>query len=433
MKWLFFIIQTRYNQNGDNMQIVRKDGNTVPLLDNVFIVSQKAVKAAELIGSENVVNATIGSLYTEDEIIAAYDVVYDTYDHISKETKAQYAEAITGSAEFKRTVFDWVKGDNKFNLYHNVVATPGGTGAVALAMMNILDINMKVLLPSLAWSSYQLMAKNNHLQIALYDMFEGDHFNLDAFAQQADTIMHQQGKLLVIINDPLHNPSGYTMSDEEWQAVIRIINRLAKLGPCVLLNDIAYIDYAKKLSTARDYMCHFNEIDDNVAIIVAFSCSKTLTSYGMRLGAAIILAKNETTVKLIYDTFENSARAIWSNANNGWMANFVEVVNHNREAFLKEKQKYVDLLALRSEIFITEAKAVELPIYPYKEGFFVTLNITKPQLLERYHEALMNDHIYTVKLHNGIRVALCSVNLTKTKGLASRMKKIYDETIKNIA
>ena len=38
----------------------------------------------------------------------------------------------------------------------------------------------------------------------------------------------------------------------------------------------------------------------------------------------------------------------------------------------------------------------------------------------------MNEHIYTVKVNTGIRVAVCSLSVEKTKGLAIKMKEILD-------
>ena len=413
------------------MKFIKDNINAVPLQDNVFAVSKKAAEAALLYGNDQVVNATIGSLYTEDEIIAAFDSVYDVYDTIDNQTKARYADTITGSVEFKDNVYAWVTGKTKLDLAHRVVATPGGTGAIALVMMNILNEKMQVLLPDLAWSSYQLMAKNNHLVTTLYEMFDQDHFNLTSFKDNASKIMDQQGKLMVVINDPAHNPSGYTMSLKEWEEVIKTINELSNKGPCIIVNDIAYIDYCVDVDQARDYMNVFNQISDNVVVVLAFSCSKTLTSYGMRLGAAILLAKSDQMIKSMYDSFENSARAIWSNVNNSWMENFTKVIATNAEPFIEEKQRYIDILKERSKTFIDEARSCNLDFYPYHEGFFITLKITDPELLNAYHQALMKQNIFTVKLTKGIRIAICSVPLVKVKGLALKMKDIYDKTKKN--
>jgi aspartate aminotransferase/aromatic-amino-acid transaminase len=150
----------------------------------------------------------------------------------------------------------------------------------------------------------------------------------------------------------------------------------------------------------------------------------------MRLGAAILLAKSDQMIKSMFDSFENSARAIWSNVNNGWMENFTKVISTNSQKFLQEKQKYIDILKRRSKTFIDEAQSCDLDIYPYHEGFFITIKITDPEFIQAYHQALMDKNIFTVKLTKGIRVAICSVPLVKLQGLAKKMKIIYDKTKK---
>ena len=47
-------------------------------------------------------------------------------------------------------------------------------------------------------------------------------------------------------------------------------------------------------------------------VIVGFSCSKTMTSYGLRCGAAVILAQLEESVIEMKTVLEKKARATWS-------------------------------------------------------------------------------------------------------------------------
>ena len=110
------------------------------------------------------------------------------------------------------------------------------------------------------------------------------------------------------------------------------------------------------------------------------------------------------------------------------MENFTWLVTQDKEKLLVEKQKYIDLMAERSSIFLKEAKACGLETYPYKEGFFVTLSIKDNDFRNRYHQALMDEHIYTVCVNHGIRVAVCSLPLKKVAGLAERMKRIQEST-----
>ena len=397
-----------------------------PLVDGVFKVSARAKAEAATLGEDQVVNATIGSLYSEDGKLVALNTVFDTFNAIENTQKAKYAGGITGNADYRAQVYNWVVQDVKLDLAHSVVATPGGTGSIDSTLVNILDAGQTVVLPDIAWGSYKLMATMANLKVKNYSMFDGDHFNMDSFKQVTTEVMEEQGKVLVILNAPCHNPTGYSLSDEEWNELVLYMNEISKKGPFVLLNDIAYIDYSYNLPASRDYMKHFNDIEENVMVIIAFSCSKTLTSYGLRCGASVILAKQEESVKEVEILFEKHARACWSNVPNAPMVNFVEVTTKKLKEFNEEKQYYIDLLKERSDLFKKEADECGLSYYPYKEGFFVTIKVEDKDLLDKYHEALMDQHIFTVKVNKGIRVGVCSISVAKCKGLAYKMKEVLD-------
>ena len=81
-------------------------------------------------------------------------------------------------------------------------------------------------------------------------------------------------------------------------------------------------------------------------------------------------------------------------------------------------------------IFINNPTEVNLPHYPYREGFFVTLKIYDNDLCKKVHEAFLENHIYTVKVNHGIRVGLCSLPSHKIYGLAKKMKEIEDNILK---
>ncbi|WP_276848882.1 pyridoxal phosphate-dependent aminotransferase [Faecalibaculum rodentium] len=404
---------------------VKDSVSQTPIVDTVFAIVNKAKEAKKTYGEDAVTDATIGSLYTEAGELAALDCVFDSLKNLDNKVLASYAAGFTGNPDFRQKVIDWVLDGNS-RLYKEVIATPGGTGAVAMTIQECLDPGQTVVLPEIAWGSYNLMAQMNNLEVAKYSLFDGDRFNMDSFREVCTKTMEKQGKLVVVINDPCHNPTGYSMTREEWEEVIAFLNGCSKKCPVVLLNDIAYIDFAFGQKEAKKYFSVFDDISDNMAVVVAFSLSKSMTSYGMRCGAAILMAKNPEIVNQLKTVFEKDARATWSNVNNGAMAMFVDVLDNRLEDYDAERQKYVALLKERSEIFRNEADAAGLAYYPYREGFFVTLSMDN-DLRDRYHEALMENNIFTVKVNKGIRVAICSMPVSKVKGLAGHMKEILDE------
>ena len=408
------------------MSFVRKTANLVPIVDTVFTIVSLAQKDKMENGPENVVDATIGSLYDETGNLVAYQSFFKHYNEMDNKNKAKYAASFTGNESFRKQVINWVFDGHASELNKKVIATPGGSGAVSSTFNVVLDQNETVILPEIAWGSYQLMAQQNCLKAKTYTMFEGDHFNLTSFKQVCTEVLNEQKKLLVVINDPCHNPTGYSLTHQEWNEVIDFLNECSKTGPVVILNDIAYIDYGTDQANIRTYFDCFNQLTDNVMVVVAFSISKTCTSYGLRCGAAVLCGKNAEKIREVEIVFEKVARATWSNIPNAAMDNFTWTTTENLDNFLSEKQPYIDLIEKRASIFVSEAKEAGLEIYPYKEGFFVTLKVEDNQLKQRYHQELMNHHIYTVQVNKGIRVAVCSLPVEKCYGLAQKMKDILD-------
>ena len=108
------------------------------------------------------------------------------------------------------------------------------------------------------------------------------------------------------------------------------------------------------------------------------------------------------------------------------MTSISNVLNKNHDEFIKEKELYINLLKERSDILLKEAKENELPIYPYKEGFFITIKVDN-SIKDKYHQELIKENIFTVQVNEGIRVAVCSLPINKCYGLSKRLKDILDK------
>lgn len=408
------------------MTFVRKSADLSPIKDTVFAVAALAAKDKQENG-DLVIDATIGSLFYEDGSFVVFHSVFDHYDEIDHSVKGAYASSFRGNPSFRKAVYQWVTQGADLSLAHSVIATPGGSGAVSCGFMSFLEPGETIIIPEIGWESYDLMARQNNLKTRTYQLFQEDRLNLESIRQAVLAVQPEQERIVLVINDPCHNPTGYSMTCEEWSELVEFLNGVSQTNPVILINDIAYIDYSYNLKHSREYLNCFNGFSDQVLAVIAFSCSKSFTCYGLRCGAAVILAQQETAVAETASVFEKVARTTWSNIPNAGMQNFTWVVTENRNAYLAEKQRYIDLLKQRSDLFITEARACGLPLYPYKEGFFVTIRVEDNDRVERIQKALMERHIYTVIVNKGIRIAVCSLPLRKTKGLAAVIRSVMDE------
>ncbi len=404
------------------MSFLKPTSNPKPLVDTVFAISNLAEQQRKT--TPSVINATIGSLYNEDHQLVAYETLFQNLNTLPNTIKASYAKSFVGNPDFLQTITPFIT-NNTLTIPHTTIATPGGTGAISATFSNILEENETIILPDIAWGSYKLMAEVKHLNTLIYTMFEDDHFNLNSLISCIEEVSKTQQRILFVLNDPCHNPTGYSLSNDEWMCLATYLNKKSKTHKIILLNDIAYIDYSFNLTNSRSYMQHFNNLNENILTIIAFSCSKTFTAYGMRVGGAILINQNQDTVQQVKVAFDKYARATWSNIPNAPMHAITNTLNNDKQAFLNEKQTYINLLNKRATLFLTQAKEVNLPTYPYKEGFFITIPIDNDKK-QAYHEALINHHIYTVQVNKGIRIALCSLSLQDIDTLAYRLKDILD-------
>lgn len=403
------------------------------LVDKVFSVAKKAKEAAEKLGDEKVVNATIGSLYNENGKLVVLKSVTETYKELPPEEIAGYASAFTGSPEYKESVKISILGENykeEFKShYMEVIGTPGGTGAVSNSVKNYLNEGDTLLLPKWLWSPYILMASERKGDCEYYTIFdENGKFDLNDFSEKIFKLAEKQDNVVVIINDPCQNPTGYKLTIDEWKSVLDIFKKATENANIILINDIAYIDFDdRNEEEKKEYRDLFKNLSSKILVIFAFSISKALTSYGLRVGAQLALSSD----KGIIDEFEKansySCRSTWSNISRGGMKMFSDIIlNEEKHKVLKEEREmYRLLIKERADIFLKEAEECGLKLLPYKTGFFLT--IPTGELTDKVAEVLERENIYTVVLDEGIRIAVCSVTKKKITGLAGRIKKAIDK------
>ncbi len=404
------------------------------IVDVVFEAAQGAVKATKEFGDEAVVNGAFGTYFKEDGTFLTFDTVYRTFDRVPDFQKAKYASSIAGPPEYQEAVKHWLFTSADVDITTDVIATPGGTGALSSTMKNALDRGETVIHPDIGWGPYKTIAKEMQNPVAYYTLFDGDHFNIESFKETCTSVMKEQGKVLAFINDPCQNPTGYTMRESEWDELLTFINEISEKGPFILLHDVAYIDFNKNSHNYKKLFERFAKMSDNVLTVIAFSVSKTMTAYGMRVGAQVLISNNEQERKKFKHACGNTARGVWSTVNNGGMVAFATLALNEeiKAAYHTEKQHYVELLQERADIFIEEAKEVDLPLYPYQEGFFLTIRIDDQVVKNELHLKLKDHNIFFVNVYGGLRVAICSIPKKKLQGLARRIKDVLDTIVEDV-
>lgn len=396
------------------------------LNDVIFAANGAAVAAEKEHGAAKVTNATLGAIFGEDETLACIPTVEKVMREMPMSEIIAYAP-VAGLPAYIESVKEIVFGAQRPEGYVEAVATAGGTGAVHHAIENYSEAGDAVITADWFWGPYHSLCQNIGRRLETFALFdEALAFNTKAFSAKVTELLETQDSLLIILNTPAHNPTGYSLSDEDWDAVLSTVQDHAKKGKRLsILVDIAYIEYSGTKDETRGFMKKFAHLPENIFVMFAFSMSKGYTLYGQRTGAIVGLSASRAVIEEFSNVSKFSSRATWSNVNRGAMALLATI---QQDAALlaqyeKERDALYQAVRARGALFMKEAKECGLTALPYKAGFFLAIPSKDPQAVtNRLHE----DLIFAVPLKRGVRIAICGIATSKVEGLAAKFKKAWD-------
>lgn len=392
--------------------------------DVIFGASAACREAAAKYGSAKVTNATIGAIIDDKEKLACIPIVEKVLRTLPINDLVSYAP-IAGVPEYLDMVTELTFGAHKPEGYTAAVATAGGTGAIHHTIWNYSEAGDDVLTSDWYWGAYNMLCREMGRNLVTYPLFNEKHdFNIEGLAARIDELMKKQDSLLVIINTPAHNPTGYSLTEEDWSRVLDVCRKHAKTPgkKITVLVDIAYIDYAGKKDETRKFMEQFSNLPDNILTVFAFSMSKGYTFYGQRCGAMIGLSSSKEIIEEFFEINKYSGRATWSNINHGAMALLVAINKDKalQQQFEAERNELYKMIRQRGSVFMEEAKKCGLRALPYKAGFFLSIAAKdSAAVCNKLHD----DLIFAVPLKAGVRIAVCSVPNSKMGGIAQKVLK----------
>ena len=375
-----------------------------PSDDLIFALNAEAKARAQ--AGESIVNATLGAMMDDAGRLAVLPSVARTLREIPAEVAAGYAP-ISGPPSFLRAVIADLLGGREEAAQAIAVATPGGSGALRLALSNLLEPGQTLLTTSLYWGPYKTLADEAERKLTTFRMFdEQGRLDVGDFEAKLLSQVESEGRALVFLNSPCHNPTGYSFDDAEWDAVAAAVGRVADRGPVSILLDVAYARYAEAdLSHCVDRVIHLAK---KALILFAWSASKSFTEYGLRVGALVAIVPDAVERKQIESAFSYSCRGTWSNCNAAGMAAITRILD---DARLKaqvdgERAELKAVLDRRVALWNEHAGKAGLRYPRYTGGFFTTVFCDDAVGAAA---KLRGDGLFVVPQSGALRVALCSV------------------------
>jgi aromatic-amino-acid transaminase len=387
-----------------------------PSDDPIFALNREAMQRCA--AGEKVINATVGALLEDDGRLAVLPSVVEALHGIDPVLGAAYAP-IAGAPDFLAAVIDDLLGGTSLAPQAVAVSTPGGTGALRHAVSTFLDHGQHIVTPSFHWGPYDTICDEHQRGLSTFEMFgEDGHFNVSAFASALAHAAARQRRLLVFLNDPCNNPTGYSMSDAEWTEVARVLASAASRVPLVVLCDVAYVAYARD---SKSFLKFLAPLASSALVLFAWSASKTFTQYGLRVGALIACTADDAQRGQVQRALSFACGGTWSTCSAAGQAAITKCISDPelRSRVDGERARLTRLLDTRVRAFNDAAKGTKLRYPRYDGGFFVTVFADDAAAV---HQKLKTRGVFTVPQPGALRVALCGVAQADVAALARALE-----------
>ena len=368
----------------------------------------------------DVVDSTLGALLDDSGRLAVLPTVAEVVRSIPPEEVAGYSP-MSGRPDLIEAVQEDVLPTGALRDQAVSVITPGGTGAIYQGVVNFLDPGQAALSTDLTWGPYGSIAIQNGRRLERFPMFgEDGGFDLGALDVAVRSQAAAQGRVLLILNSPCQNPTGFALTREDWAGVADSLSAVSASTPVTLLLDLAYLRYAEGDPTWWDAV---DRILEHGTVLLAWTASKTYTQYGARIGALVALHRNEETRGEIGQAMNFAARGTWSACNHPGQRTVLRLLTEPDLASRvdAEREALRGLLHERWAAFEGAAAGSGLEVPTWSGGFFTSVRVPDAT---RVADALMERDVFVVPVEGAVRVALCATRADQMDRLVTALREV---------
>ena len=388
-----------------------------PADDPIFALNAEAL--ARKAAGESILNATVGALLDDSGQLVVLDSVMDLWRQLTALEIAPYAP-IAGDPAFLKALVrrHWPLADSA----GAACATPGGSGALAISLRNFLERGQSLLTTAPYWGPYATLASENGMLLEKAPWPQaGCALDAEAWRSLLRAHMKRQGRVLLWLNDPCHNPTGRSLSTADRAMLFDLLRETAALGPVTLLLDFAYLDYTRDPSTVAAALGDYAALgaEGRVLVGASLSLSKSLTLYGARCGALAFPWCDEPALQA---ALTQACRGTWSNCAKAPQALLLRLQQDGKAQarLAAEHRHWSEILASRAAALDNAMVAEGLEALHWTGGFFVCVPVADPPGVAARLQA---EGVFTVPLAEGLRVGLCGMRAAEAPRLAQSLRR----------
>lgn len=296
------------------------------------------------------------------------------------------------------------------------VVVPGLTAAVSYLADLFVEPGDTVVVPDLHWPNYRLIIEERKMAAGLtFPIFSGGGYNVAGLESRLRDAGARRGKAICILNFP-NNPTGYSLTLAEADAIVALLVAIAKEGTDLLvIADDAYFGLQYEEGLLRESIfARLVDAHENILAVKADGPTKEDYVWGFRTGfvtfagKALGEAQHEALIKKLLGVIRSSV------SNSSGLAQHLLLKALLYPGYEEQKAHYRAVLQGRYKALKAYLSAHKLPEslvpLPFNSGYFMSFECKGFSAEKLRVELLDKLGIGTVSMQDKyLRVAFSSV------------------------
>jgi aspartate/methionine/tyrosine aminotransferase len=263
------------------------------------------------------------------------------------------------------------------------IVTSALTHGLSIVADLFVDKGDQVVMADMMWGNYNLtFGVRREGDIRKYQTFtDTGSYNVEAFRQVLQDVSQNKGKAVVVLNFP-NNPSGYTPSVEEGDAIVEVLRQEAEKGcNIVVITDDAYFGLFYRECLKESLFGRLVDLHPRILAVKVDGSTKEDFVWGFRTGFVTFGGGGATPESNLLNVFETKTLGIIR----GTISNCA----HPSQTFIIEGLKSPEYAAQKRQKFeIMKGRALKTreildsgayddawQIYPFNSGYFMCLKL----------------------------------------------------------
>jgi aromatic-amino-acid transaminase len=190
----------------------------------------------------------------------------------------------------------------------STVQAIGGTGGLKIGadFLKKVSPTAKVLISDPSWENHRAIFVNAGFEVGTYAYYDAEKRGVNFDGMLASLNAADAGTI-VVLHACCHNPTGYDITDAQWDQVIAIV----KAKSLTAFLDMAYQGFGHGIAEDGAVIGKF--VAAGLNIFVSTSFSKSFSLYGERVGALSVVASDKEEASRVLSQLKIAIRTNYSN------------------------------------------------------------------------------------------------------------------------